>query len=81
MGERHLEAVSQVIMTGHTGHHDPACLAPQEMWHPFGWQTKFTTHWVTHGDNHSTHILHPTLGHALVLCKKDGYQSHLSCYP
>ena len=36
MGERHLEAVSQVIMTGHTGHHDLSvvqpnltCLAPQ----------------------------------------------------
>ena len=29
------------------------------MWHSW---TKFTAHWVTHGDNHSTHILHPTLG-------------------
>ena len=45
------------------------------MWHL---QTKFMTHWVTHGDGHSTHILHPTLGHALVPCKKDGYQSSLT---
>ena len=37
-------------------------------------------HWVTHGNNHSTQTLHPTLGHALVLCKKDGYQSCFSCY-
>ena len=43
-------------------------------------QTKFMPHWVTHGNNHSTHILHPTLGHALVLCKKDRYQSCFSCY-
>ena len=56
---------------------DPTCLTPQKMWHL---QTKFTAHWVTHGDNHSTHILHPTLGHASVLCKKDGYQSCFSCY-
>ena len=47
------------------------------MWH---FQTKFMTHWVTHGDDHSTHILHPTLGHASVLCKKDRYQSCFSCY-
>ena len=56
---------------------DPTCLAPQKMWHL---QTKFTAHWVTHGDNHSTQILHPTLGHALVLHKKDRYQSCFSCY-
>ena len=76
---------SQWLAT-HQGHHDlkvsenypnPTCLAPQKMWHL---QTKFMAHWVTHGDNHSTHILHPTLGHALVLCKKDGYQSCFSCY-
>ena len=50
----------------------PTCLTPQKMWHL---QTKLMTHWVT-----STHILYPTLGHALVLCKKDGYQSCFSCY-
>ena len=48
---------------------NPTCLAHQKMWHL---QTKFMTHWVTHGYDHSTHILHPTLGHALVLHKKEG---------
>ena len=55
----------------------PTCLAPQKMWHL---QTKFMAHWVTHGNNHSTHILHLTLEHASVLHKKDGYQSCFSCY-
>ena len=27
-------------------------------------------HWVTHGDDLSTHILHPTLGHASVLLQE-----------
>ena len=77
---------SQWLVT-HRGHHDldhlsenyldPTCLAPQKLW---CLQTKFMAHWVTHGDNHSTHILHPTLGHASVLHKKDGYQSCFSCY-
>ena len=67
----------------HWGHHDlkvsrnypdPTCLAPKKMWHPLGWQTKFTTHWVINGNDHPTHILHPTQGHALVLCRKDRYQ-------
>ena len=29
MGERHLEAVSRVIVTGHTGHHDLSVIQPQ----------------------------------------------------
>ena len=57
----------------HKGHCDlkvsenyphPTYLAPQKMWCPLVWQTKLTTHWVLHRDNHPTHILHPTCGHA-----------------
>ena len=67
----------------HWDHHDlkvsenypnPTCLAPQKMWCPFAWQTKFTIHWIIHGNDHPTHILHPTQGHASVLCRKDRYQ-------
>ena len=44
IGERHLEAVSQVTVTGLTGHHDlieinpnPTCLASsKQWWNPFG---------------------------------------------
>ena len=71
---------TQVIMTLVWYNPNHTCLAPQKMWCPFGWQTKFTTHWVIHGDDHPTHILHPTQGHASVLCRKHRYQSLFSCY-
>ena len=78
--ERHLEVVFQVIMTGHTGHCDLSVIQPQpnlssssKQWqNPFGWKTKFTTHWVIHGSNHPTHILHPTLGIAYALLHQEG---------
>ena len=70
--ERHLEVVAKVIMTSHTGHHDLGVIQPQpnlssssKPWqNPFVQQTKFSTHWVLHSDDHPTHILHPTRGHA-----------------
>ena len=40
-------------------------------WNPFGWQTKFTTHWVIHGDNHPTHTLHTTPGIAYALLHQE----------
>ena len=80
MGERHLEVVSQVIVTGLTGHHDISEIQPQPnlssssklWWNPFDWQTKFTTHQVTHGNDHPTHTLHPTLGIAHALLHQEG---------
>ena len=71
-------------MTGHTGHHDLSVIQPQhnlssssDSWqNPFVQQTKYSTYQVPHGNDHSTHILHSTLGYASVLCKKDGYQSY-----
>ena len=70
--ERYLEAVSQVMMTGHTGHNDLSVIHPwpnlsssSKPWqNPFVQQTKFPTHWVLHSNDHPTHILHPTWGHA-----------------
>ena len=70
----------QVIVTLVWYNPNPTCLAPQKMWHPFGWQTKFTTHHVIHGDGHPTHTLHPAQGHASVLCRKDRYHFSFSCY-
>ena len=29
-------------------------------------------------NNHSTHTLHPTLGHAFTLCRKDRYQIYIA---
>ena len=71
-GERHLEVVSQVIVTGHTSHHDlsviqslPNLSSSSKPWqNPLVQQTKFSTHQVLHSDNHPTHILHPIQGHA-----------------
>ena len=80
MGERHLEVVCWVIMTGCTGYHDlsviqswPNLPSSSKPWqNPFGWQTKFTAHQVTHGSDHHTHILHPTPGIAYALLHQEG---------
>ena len=37
-----------------------------------GWQTKFKAHWVIHGNNCSTHTLHPTLRIAYDLLHQEG---------
>ena len=39
---------------------------------PFGQYAKFSIHWVPHSDNHPTHTLHPTLGHASNLLHQEG---------
>ena len=80
MGERHFEAVSRVIVTGHTGHCDLSVIQPQpnqsnssRLWqNPFGWQAKFSTIQVLHSNDHPTHILHPTQGHASALLHQEG---------
>ena len=80
MGERHLEVVSWVIVTSLTGDCNlgwdqpwPNLSSSSKPWfNPFGWQTKFTTHWVIHGDDHPTHTLHPTLGIAYALLHQEG---------
>ena len=67
-------------MTGHTGHHDLSVIQPQpnlsissKQWqNPFNWQTKYTTQWAIHGDDHPTHTLHPTLGIAYALLHQEG---------
>ena len=67
-------------MTGLTGHHDlseminpdPAWLPTQNNAPPFGQYTKFSIHQVLHSDNHPTHTLHPTLGHASAFLPQEG---------
>ena len=79
-GEGHLEVVSHVTVTRHTGHCDLSVIQPQpnlssslKPWqNPCGWQTKFSTHWVLHSDDHPTHILHLTPGHASALLHQEG---------
>ena len=71
-GERDFEAVSRVTVTSHTGHCDLSVIQPQpnlssssKPWqNPFVQQTKSSTHWVLHSEDHPTHILHPTRGYA-----------------
>ena len=79
--KRHLEVVSWVIVTSHTGHHDLSVIQPQPhlsssskpLWNPFDQQTKFSTHWVLHSDNLPTHTFFSTQGYAPVLSRKDRY--------
>ena len=50
---------SQVIMTLVSEQSQPRRASHSKQWHPLGQQTKFTAHWVIHGNDHPTHTLHP----------------------